>query len=69
MLRAVGAGLILCASLLARRRLLDDARAVQRTRRSLAAGVFERAVVIGNDGGTRAYAVEDVPCSAGSARG
>lgn len=37
MLRAVGAGLILCASLLARRTLLGDARAVQRTRRSLAA--------------------------------
>ncbi|MBQ7713964.1 MAG: stage III sporulation protein AA [Oscillospiraceae bacterium] len=37
-------------------------------RELLAAGVFERAVVIGNDGGTRAYAVEDVPCSAGSAR-
>lgn len=37
MLRALGAGLILCASLLVRRTLLDTARGVRRTRRSLAA--------------------------------
>ena len=37
MLRAAGAGLILCASLLARRTLLHSARGVQRTRRALAA--------------------------------
>ena len=34
----------------------------------LSAEVFSRAVVIGSDGGARTYAVEDIPCSDGSAR-
>lgn len=34
----------------------------------LAAEVFSRAVVIGSDNGARTYAVEDIPCSDGSAR-
>lgn len=35
----------------------------------LAAGVFSRAVVIGDEDGARRYTVEDVPCSAPSAEG
>lgn len=37
-------------------------------RELLAAEVFSRAVIVGGDGSARTYAVEEIPCSDGSAR-
>ena len=47
---------------------VDELRRKPLWRALLAAEVFSRAVVIGCDGGRRAYTVEDIPCSNGSAR-